>query len=160
MDYRRRRLLLLKKKLLLLKKKSMMKKRLWVHPLNKERNTKDLFTTFVPVLCLDKAADRHHHHLRMSRKCFDNILTLVASKLTKKDTNMREAIKPELKLAVTIQRLAEGSSYRAIAAHYRLGRSTVSQIILDTCQALTEALEPIYLKPPSEPTEWKNIAKV
>ena len=138
----------------------MKKKRLWVHPSNLERSSKDWFTTFVPDLHLGNAADRHHHHLRMSRECFDNILMLVASKLTKKDTNMREAIKPELKLAVTIQYLAEGSSHRAIAAHYRLGRSTVSQIILDTCKALVEALEPIYLKPPSEPTEWRNIAKV
>ena len=73
---------------------------------------------------------------------------------------MCEAIKPELKLTATIHHLAEGSSHGAFAAHYRLGRSTVSQVSLDTFKALTEVLAPIYLKPPSGQTDWRNIAKM
>ena len=82
-----------------------MKKRLRVHPLNMERNTKGLFATLVLYLHLHNALDRHHHYLRMSREYFDHIFMLVAYKLTK-NTNMCEAIKPELKLTATIHHLA------------------------------------------------------
>ena len=65
----------------------MMKKRLRVHPLNMERNTKGLFANkgfVVLYLHLHNALDRHHHYLRMSREYFDHIFMLVAYKLTKK----------------------------------------------------------------------------
>ena len=75
------------------------------------------------------------------------------------DTHLRKAIAPGLKLAITLHHLAEGASHASISAHYRLGRSTTSQIIYNTVDALWKVLQPIYLKPPSGPTEWKHVAK-
>ena len=74
-------------------------------------------------------------------------------------TTMRKTIQPEVKLAVTLHHLAEGSTQSSIALHYRLGRSTVSQIIYDTCKAIWTVLQPIYLSPPKSPEDWKAIAK-
>lgn len=42
---------------------------------------------------------------------------------------------------------------------YRIGRSTVSGIIDETCQAIWEALHEVYLKPPSNKNDWKEISK-
>ena len=65
----------------------------------------------------------------MSKQSFDHLLGLVAPSITKQDTRLRDFIEPRLeKLAVTLHHLAEGASHKSIAAHYRLGRSTVSEI--------------------------------
>ena len=72
---------------------------------------------------------------------------------------MRKAIQPGLKLALTLHHLSEGASHASIAAHYRLGRSTTSQITYDKVDALWRTLQPIYLKPPSRSTEWEHVAE-
>ncbi|KAF6017299.1 hypothetical protein EB796_024366 [Bugula neritina] len=70
---------------------------------------------------------------------------------------MWKALEPGLKLASTLHHLAEGASHAAIAAHYRLGRSTTSKAIYDTLNALGVVLQPLYLKPPSGPAEWMTV---
>ena len=94
----------------------------------------------------------------MSKDNFDHLLDLVTPHIKKQDTNMREAVEPGLKLAVTLHHLAEGASHCSIAAHYRLGRSTVSQIIYDTCEALYTVLQPVYMPVPSSADDWKKIS--
>ena len=42
---------------------------------------------------------------------------------------------------------------------YRMGRSTVSEIVRETCKAIWSVLQPIYVKPPSCEQDWKNISK-
>ncbi|KAF6017537.1 hypothetical protein EB796_024142 [Bugula neritina] len=69
---------------------------------------------------------------------------------------MRKALKPGLKLALTLHHLAEGGSHAAIAAHYRLGRST-TEAIYDTLNALWIVLQSLYLKPPSGPAELMKV---
>lgn len=156
-------LLMKKKKLLLLKKKKLLllkrKKRIWVHRINLNRNEAGLYNTLIQDLRMDDATDRHQRYLRMSKQTFDHLLSLVAETLTKQDTNMRPAIKPGLKLVVTLHHLADGATQSCIAQHYRLGRSTVSNIIYETCDALYSILQPIYMNPPSGPTDWKHISE-
>jgi hypothetical protein len=72
---------------------------------------------------------------------------------------MRRAIEPGLKLAVTLHHLAEGASHSTIVLHYRLRRSTVSNIIYETCDAIWKVLQPLYMKKPDGPREWKTIAR-
>lgn len=42
--------------------------------------------------------------------------------------------------------------------NFRLGQSTISNIIKDTCRALRIILEPLYLKIPNSEEEWKVVA--
>ena len=72
---------------------------------------------------------------------------------------MRDAIPAGLKLAVTLHHLAEGSSHSCIAQHYRLGRSTVSDIIYDTCEAIYSALQPVHMRIPEGTAEWNRVSK-
>jgi len=146
----------------MLKKRTLLAKRIqrkyWVHPINLKKDKFKLCSTFVPELRKQNAEYRHKSYFRMSVEKFDYLLRLVAPILTKQDTNMRQAIEPTLKLAITLHHLAEGSSHKSIANHYRLGRSTVSNIIYATCDALYEALQPTYLAVPKGKEEWKKIA--
>ena len=165
-DQQRRRvaLLLLKKKYLLIKKKKRLlnseksARRYWVHSINEKRDRLVVYANLVNELRGDEDSRRHIKYLRISPENFDYILEAIRPLITKLDTNMRKAIEPGLKLAVTLHHLAEGASHASIASHYRLGRSTVSQIIDETCVALWTVLQPIYLKPPSGPGEWRAIA--
>ena len=157
----RKRLLLLKKKALLLKKKRLASvkrhRKYWIHPINRSRQDHSVYYRLVTELRGDEA--RFKKYFRMTPTNFDHLLSLVKPYLVKKDTRMRKAIVPGLKLAITLHHLAEGASHSAIAAHYRLGRSTTSIAIYDTLAALWKVLQPIYLKPPTGPTEWKIISE-
>ena len=57
------------------------------------------------------------------------------------------------RLSLTIRFLASGSSQTSMSFAYRIGRTTVSNIVRETCCALWEALHEKYLK------AWKNISE-
>ena len=97
--------------------------------------------------------------MRMSPETFEQLLTMVGPIISKKDTYMREAIGAAERLSLTIHYLAEGASQQSMSFQYRIGRSTVSGIIHETCQAIWEALHEVYLKPPSNKNDWKEISK-
>ena len=95
----------------------------------------------------------------MSAETFEQLLTMVGPIISKKDTCMREVIGAAERLSLTIHYLAEGASQQSMSFQYRIGRSTISGIIHETCQAIWEALHEVYLKPPSNKNDWKEISK-
>ena len=114
-----------------------------------EKKERGAYHTLVTELREDNAMGRHRQYFRMNKESFDQLLVLVGPAIIKQVIVFREAIKPGLKLAVTLHRLAEGASHSCIAAHYRLGRSTISETIYDTCEGLYRILKPIYLSTPA-----------
>ncbi|XP_067940367.1 uncharacterized protein [Watersipora subatra] len=95
----------------------------------------------------------------MTRNTFDYILSKIKHRIEKQDTHLRESIPANMRLAVTLHYLAEGCSFNSIKYHWRIGKSTVSMIIHETCNALWDVLMPLYLKPPQTLDDWKGIAK-
>ena len=96
--------------------------------------------------------------MRMSPDRFEYLLSLVAPLITKKDTRMRKAIGPAERLSLTLHYLAYGDSQQSNSFAYRIGRSAVSKIIRETCDAIWAVLHEEYLKPRSSSQEWKEIA--
>lgn len=94
----------------------------------------------------------------MSPERFEHLLSFVGPLILKKDTRMRKAIKPAERLSLTLHHLAYGSSQQSNSFEYRMGKSTVSQIVRETCCAIWTVLHDEYLKVPSSPQEWKKIA--
>ena len=97
--------------------------------------------------------------MRMSPETFENLLVLVGPKIAKKDTYMRDAIGASERLTLTIHYLAYGESQQTLSFAYRIARSTVSSIICETCAAIWEALQEVYLRPPQNHNDWKAICK-
>ena len=111
---------------------SAVKRTLWVHPLNQQRHTLGLHAHLVQELRSDES--RLFKYFRMTVGNFDYLLlSLVRNRISKQDTVMRKATMPDLKLAITLHRLAEGCSITSISFHYRLGKSTAAYIITETC---------------------------
>ena len=101
----------------------------------------------------------HCRHLRMSPKRFNHLLSLVELLIIKEDTNYRKWISPAECLALTIRFLATGESQISLSFSFRIGKSTVSKIIAETCDALHRVLFSLYVKPPSSNNEWKAISQ-
>lgn len=95
---------------------------------------------------------------RMTPENFTHILNLIKPVITKEDTVLRPSIDPELRLAITLHYLAEGTSFSAIAMHYSIGISTVSGIVKEVCHAICSVMQPLYLPVPTTHDQWKTIA--
>ena len=78
--------------------------------------------------------------------------------ILKQDTVMRKAIQPAERLSLTLHHLAYGDSQLSNSFQFRVGKSTVSGIICETCSAIWNGLNHEYLNPPSTSQDWKKIA--
>ena len=94
----------------------------------------------------------------MSSDRFDHLVRLVEPAITKQNNNYRQPISAAERLCLTIRFLASDSQ-QSLSFAFRIGRSTVSGIIRETCEAIYNILAPIYLKPPSSPQKWKKFPK-
>ena len=104
--------------------------------------------------------DRHlfQKYTRMSPERFDQLLQQIRPIIQKKETNFREAIPAEKKLVITLRFLSRGIAQETLAHNFRVGASTVSNLIKKTNSGIEEVLSPIYLSPPSTPEQWKSIS--
>lgn len=59
-------------------------------------------------------------------------------------TRFPAPVSTEARVAMTVCRLATNSEYRTIAALFGVGRSTVAEIVLDTCEDVRIHLMPKY----------------
>ena len=80
--------------------------------------------------------------MRMDVSTFEYLCSTLAPSLQKQDTNMRSAIPVQVKVAVSISRLATGNSMQTIADLYRIGLST-SQLAVSQ---FTSAMKTMLLK--------------
>ncbi|XP_036436857.1 protein ANTAGONIST OF LIKE HETEROCHROMATIN PROTEIN 1-like [Colossoma macropomum] len=97
--------------------------------------------------------------LRMTAEEFDFLLERVAPLITKEDTRFWKAISARERLSVTLRFLATGETFQPLGFQYRIGSTTVSQIVLSTCEALYEVMKDDYLKTPTSEASWRAIAK-
>ena len=94
----------------------------------------------------------------MSPERFEHLLSLVAPRISKQKTKLREPIGPAERLCITLRYLASGDSQQTQSFHFRVGKATVSKIIAETCNAIWLCLKEDYLKPPRTREQWKRIA--
>nr|XP_021186521.2 uncharacterized protein LOC110373544 [Helicoverpa armigera] len=136
--------------------KQQTKKNRWVHDTPYSRYEEGEYHTLLPRLKNDQK--RFHTYFRMSQNRFDDLLQIMKPLIEKQDTFFRKAINVEERLMVTIRFLATGDSFKTIAESFRLGYTTVQEIVHTTCVALWEGLSKIVMPIPDE-QKWMDIAK-
>ncbi|KAK4884902.1 hypothetical protein RN001_001173 [Aquatica leii] len=129
--------------------------RVWVHNINKKREKAGEFYRLVSELRKDPK--RFHMYFRMTTEEFDYLHQLIENDIKKMNTQFRRAIISEERLAVCLRFLATGNSFRSIAFSYRLGFSTVREIVKDVCDAIWKRLGPIAMLPTTQET-WKRTS--
>uniref|UniRef100_A0A1I8NL92 DDE Tnp4 domain-containing protein n=1 Tax=Musca domestica TaxID=7370 RepID=A0A1I8NL92_MUSDO len=130
-------------------KKLYGRRRYWVRPLLRNRDTHGFFAT---TFCFP---DEFQKTIRMEKNTFDLLLTFVKERLRKHSN--RPSISPECRLFMTLAYLAHDGSKQIFSAAFKMGVSTMKGIVSETCEVLWEILGPIYLSVPKE-NEWKRIA--
>ncbi|CAH2003171.1 unnamed protein product [Acanthoscelides obtectus] len=85
----------------------------------------------------------------MSISTYDFLLSKVNRRLTKITTNYRSPISAEERLVVTL---------RSLAFAFRMGKSTISNIVFETCQIIWEELVEEFMPIPTENCLKKVIA--
>ncbi|KAM4043690.1 uncharacterized protein ACNLHF_013942 [Anomaloglossus baeobatrachus] len=128
---------------------------MWVHPLLQDCDVKGHFALLYADL--RKFDDKFIAFCRLPQQGFDELLTLLRPKITHADTYMRQAISAEQRLLVTLRFLATGENFSSLHLQFRLGKTTISEIIKETCQAIWKTLQPIVMPTPTEES-LKKIA--
>lgn len=82
------------------------RKRKWVKKILLERQREGTAKILIPKLISDDFL--HTNYLRMDSNSFEELLQVIAHRITGKDTKMRRCISPSEKLAVTLRYLATG----------------------------------------------------
>ncbi|XP_077492071.1 uncharacterized protein LOC144102781 [Amblyomma americanum] len=95
-------------------------------------------------------------YFRMSVERFDRLVELLRPLIEPRRSTVVSLSAGE-KLAFTLRYLAHGSTMRIIAKSYRISDSMAGRIVRQTCLALRQVLEPLYLPHPTA-ADWRRIA--
>ncbi|CAN8013038.1 unnamed protein product, partial [Ixodes pacificus] len=103
--------------------------------------------------------DEYRRLLRVSDEQFLQLLARVGPRIKRQDTVMRRAITPATRLQVTLRYLATGESHHPLSRQFRLGHSSVNDLIAETCTALYEELKTNCLQTPKTEDDWQAVIK-
>lgn len=82
-----------------------------------------------------------HKFTRMSLMDFEYLLNKISSKISKQDTKLRASIPARIRFAITLRYLATGDSFQSLHFLFKISPQLISQIVLEVCNALNEALK-------------------
>ena len=126
-------------------------KRLWVRPWIKERELGDIrkgsFVLIDDLLLSDPI--KLKNYLRMDITTFNYLANSIKHLIIRKDTHYRKAITVNQRVAMALRYLASGESYTSMHMQFRVGLSTISEIVPEVLEALWTVLSPVYLKMPN-----------
>lgn len=88
----------------------------------------------------------------------EELLFLITRYIAKKNTVMREAISSRMRLSATLRFLATGNSFQDLMFSTRIAPNSLSQIILETLQAVITVLEEKVTSFPSKSEDWEIVA--
>ncbi|XP_040287571.1 protein ALP1-like [Bufo bufo] len=147
--------LLLRLKFLILKARwrrraqERRRSRYWVHLITSKQMTRDVLS--VVYLELRAHPENIFNYMRMTVESYDQLLQHISTRIERQDTRFRWAISPAERLMLTIRFLATRECLSSLHYQYRMGISTISIIVCDTCHALSVVLREDYI--PHQTTE-------
>ena len=130
----------------------------WIRPWLSLRKTRGYFHQLVPELQVTDTR-AFQEFMRMDHAHFQELVQNLSRRLCKRDTSMRECIKPAEMCCLTIRYLATGESFRSMEFQFRMSRHSISKIVLEVCQAIFEIMGPKYVAVPTENEAWYNISE-
>ena len=133
-------------------------KQCWVRSWILERKAKGSFHQLFPELAAQDTL-AFESYMRMDFEHFSKIVDLLSERLHRKDTVMRECVKPAEMCCLAIRYLATGESFHSLEFQFRMSRVTISKIVIEVCQALYEVMGPIYLSTPKTQEEWLKLSE-
>ena len=130
----------------------------WVSYINSKRPTFGAYHSTMAQLEVSESQE-WRNYMRMDRHLFTAILQSITGNISKQDTRCRLAIPPSERLAVTLRYLATGESFTSLHFQFRMGKSTIAQMIPEVCNAIFTCLKDEFLKTPTTTNQWKTISE-
>ncbi|XP_022179309.1 uncharacterized protein LOC111039946 [Myzus persicae] len=93
----------------------------------------------------------------MSDVIYNQLLIMLRPFITKMDTNMRDSISANERLAVTLRYLVTGRSFEDLKFSSIISPTTISMIVIETCEAIVTVLKDL-IQLPQTPEAWKIVA--
>ena len=84
----------------------------------------------------------------MEESQFEFLVETITPMILKEDTNMREYIKPHEMVCLALRYLSSGETFRSLEFQFRIGKKTISGIVIDVCRAIFEILGQRYVNTP------------
>ncbi|CAH1972837.1 unnamed protein product [Acanthoscelides obtectus] len=137
------------------KKKLKRRRSLWVHPMLGLRESKGTYNLLHEDLLQDPS--KFFNYYLMSIQSFEKLHNILENKLIKKDTTMRRSISSKERLSMTLRYLATGCSLTELHYNYRVGISTASEIIQETCKLIWIFMKEQCIPKPTR-EKWLEIA--
>jgi hypothetical protein len=116
-------------------------KRLWVHDWIGRRDSRGASTLLLKELAAENV--EYKICLRMTPEKFDALLNMIAPKIERQNTQMRDAISPRVMLKVTLYFMATGNGYRTLQYFFRVSKASVSNFIPEVSNAIYDSLHNI-----------------
>ncbi|XP_069586542.1 uncharacterized protein [Ranitomeya imitator] len=132
-------------------------RRFWLHPIVEVRESRGAYHCLFGEL--NDNLEKYFEYTRMYQNSFRYLLHLVEGAITRKDTQLRRSISSEERLLVTLRFLATVETLRSLHFQFRIGVSTLSGIIADTCRALWDNLRVEFLPIPTTALWEANAPK-
>ena len=132
-----------------------IERRVWTREWMKRREELGAYHTLLRELA---ETLRFGEYMRMPHAKFLALVEVLGPLLTKQETHMRTSIAPKERLAVAILYLATGETFQSLSFQFRIGKSTVSQIVMEVCDAIYQVLGRQHLKTPNTVENWREIA--
>ncbi|XP_069591441.1 uncharacterized protein [Ranitomeya imitator] len=138
------------------RKRRSQHQRFWRHLIIKLQESRGAYHTLYNEL--NANPDKFPEYTRMSQGSFWDLLGRVQEATWRQDTQLHRAIPAEERLLVTLRFLATGESLSSLHFQYRLGISTLSGIVNDTCR-LCGTFSMMNLSPLPTEDMWMEIAE-
>ena len=94
-------------------------------------------------------AEGFRGYVRLNTTSFEKLVKHLAPSLLKKDTVMRECIKPEEMRSVALRYFASVEFFRSLEYQFRISRKAISHIVEQVAAAFIKTLGETYLKTPN-----------
>lgn len=129
-------------------KRKRAQRKLWVRDWAEKRNVEGAYAKLLPELRSGDDGEKklYRDFLRMSDECFNQLLDMVAPLITKQNTKFRQAISAGERLALTLNYLATGNSFKSLQYVFRIPQPTISTIIPEVLDAIWTVLKNDHIR--------------
>jgi hypothetical protein len=74
--------------------------------------------------------------MRITPNQFDELLCLIAPRIQRSDTMMREAVPARVKLEIILSFIGSATNYRMLSIFFRISKACISKIVPEVCYAI------------------------
>jgi hypothetical protein len=137
----------------------MLKRRIWCRQWLIRRDERGAYHTIFRELAIEDTPG-FAEYMRMPYAKFVELVEKISPFIVKQETCMRKSIDPCERLALAIRYLATGETFQSLSFQFRIGTTTISQIVMEVCVSIYRVFGNEYLITPNTAAKWNEIAEL